>query len=49
MRSEVRQFVGGAFFLIGVFLILAHAGGLAQAVSSTTTGTANIFKTLQGR
>jgi hypothetical protein len=49
MRTSMRQFVGGAFVLIGLFLILAHAGGFSQALGSGTTGAANIFKTLQGR
>lgn len=49
MRSTAKNFLGGAFFLIGMFLILAHAGGFAQAISAGTSGTANVFKTLQGR
>lgn len=49
MRTGVRQFIGGAFFLIGVFLILAHAGGFSQSVNAVTSGSASIFKTLQGR
>ena len=49
MKAELRNVLGGAFALIGLFLILAHSGGFAQAISSGTSGTANIFKTLQGR
>jgi hypothetical protein len=49
MRGQARSFVGGAFFLIALFLVLAHAGGFAQAISAGSTGTASIFKTLQGR
>jgi len=49
MSKELKQFVGGAFALIALFLILAHSGGFAQAIGSGTTGAASIFKTLQGR
>lgn len=49
MRSEFKSFVGGAFGLIALFLVLAHAGGFAQALSSGTSGASNVFKTLQGR
>jgi hypothetical protein len=49
MRTGVKQFIGGAFFLIGLFLVLTHSGGFARAIGSGTSGTANVFKTLQGR
>lgn len=49
MKAEFRQFIGGAFALIGLFLVLAHAGGFAQAIGSSTSGASNVFKTLQGR
>lgn len=49
MRSDLKSFVGGAFGLIALFLVLAHAGGFSQVLSSGTGGAANVFKTLQGR
>lgn len=49
MSRDLRQFVTGAFGLIALFLILAHAGGFSQAISSSTTGASGVFKTLQGR
>lgn len=49
MRSDLKSFVAGAFGLIGLFLILAHAGGFSQAIGAGTSGASNVFKTLQGR
>lgn len=49
MRSELKAFVGGAFALIALFLVLAHAGGFAQAIGAGASGSSNVFKTLQGR
>lgn len=49
MRGDLRAFYAGAFALIGLYLVLAHAGGFAQDVSAGAGGSANIFKTLQGR
>ena len=49
MSRDMKSFVGGAFGLIALFLVLAHAGGFAQAIGSGTSGAANVFKTLQGR
>jgi len=49
MSSQAKQFIGGAFALIALFLILAHSGGFAQVISAGSTGGATIFKTLQGR
>ncbi len=49
MSNELRRFVAGAFGLIALFLVLAHAGGFAQALSAGTSGASNVFKTLQGR
>lgn len=49
MKADVKAFVGGAFALIALFLLLAHSGGLAQAIGSGSTGAATVFKTLQGR
>jgi hypothetical protein len=49
VRSDLKSFVGGAFGLIALFLILAHAGGFAQALTSGTSGASTVFKTLQGR
>jgi hypothetical protein len=49
VKSTGKSFLGGAFFLIGLFLVLAQAGGFSQALGAGTSGTATIFKTLQGR
>lgn len=49
MKGEVKSFIAGAFTLIALYLIVAHAGGFAQAVTSGTTGASGVFKTLQGR
>jgi hypothetical protein len=49
MRTSLKSFIGGAFGLIALFLVLAHAGGFAQAIGSGTSGASNVFKTLQGR
>lgn len=49
MKSELQRFFVGAFGLIALFLVLAHAGGFAQAIGSSTTGASTVFKTLQGR
>lgn len=49
MSRELKQFIGGAFALIALFLVLAHAGGFATAITAGTGGSAKIFKTLQGR
>jgi hypothetical protein len=49
MTSTLKSFVAGAFALIGLFLVLAHSGGFAQTISSSTSGASNVFKTLQGR
>jgi hypothetical protein len=49
MSRELKQFVGGAFALIALFLVLAHAGGFSQAISASTGGASGVFKTLQGR
>ena len=49
MRSDLKSFVAGAFALIGLYLVLAHAGGFSQAIGAGTSGAGNVFKTLQGR
>lgn len=49
MRADLRSFIAGAFSLIALFLVLAHSGGFAQAIGSSTSGASNVFKTLQGR
>ena len=49
MKSSLRSFLGGAFGLIALFLVLAHSGGMAQVIGSGTAGASNVFKTLQGR
>lgn len=49
MKSTVTQFIAGAFGLIALFLIVAHAGGFAQATTATFGGLSTDFQTLQGR
>lgn len=49
MRSDVKSFFAGAFLLIGLFLVLAHAGGFAQALTAGAAGSSTVFRTLQGR
>lgn len=49
LTKEVKQFIGGAFALIALFLVLAHAGGFSQALGAGAQGSATVFKTLQGR
>lgn len=49
MKGEIKQFIGGAFALIALFLVLAHAGGFARAIGAGAGGSSQIFKTLQGR
>lgn len=49
MKGTVRSFIGGAFALIALFLVLSRSGGFARAISAGSSGTATVFKTLQGR
>ena len=49
MKGTVRQFLAGAFMLIGLFLVLSRSGGFARSVSATGDATSGVFKTLQGR
>lgn len=49
MTGTFKSFISGAFALIALFLVLAHAGGFSQALGSGTSGASNVFKTLQGR
>lgn len=49
MTAEVKQFIAGAFVLIGVYLLLAHSGGLSTAINAGAQGSSTVFKTLQGR
>lgn len=49
MTTAVKQFIGGAFALIALFLALAHAGGLSQVIGAGSKGSSQVFKTLQGR
>ncbi|MFL5910766.1 MAG: hypothetical protein ACJ768_09400 [Gaiellaceae bacterium] len=49
MKSSVKQFIAGAFGLIALFLLLTHSSGFARDIGAGTSGTANVFKTLQGR
>lgn len=49
MKTTAKQFLAGAFGLIALFLLLAHAGGLSQAIGAGAQGSSTVFKTLQGR
>lgn len=49
MAKPIKEFIGGAFALIALFLVLAHAGGLSTAIGAGAKGSSQIFKTLQGR
>jgi hypothetical protein len=49
LSSQVKSFTGGAFALIALYLVLAHAGGFSTMFGSVTTGASNVFGTLQGR
>lgn len=49
LTREAKQFIGGAFALIALFLVLAHAGGLSQVIGAGAGGASGVFKTLQGR
>lgn len=49
MKADFKSFIAGAFGLIALFLVLAHAGGMARVIGAGTAGAATDFKTLQGR
>jgi hypothetical protein len=49
ISSDVKAFVGGAFALIAIYLVLAHSGGFAKDIGAIGTGASTDFKTLQGR
>lgn len=49
MSSTMKQFIGGAFALIALYLALAHSGGLSTDINAGATGASGVFKTLQGR
>ncbi len=49
MSKDLQQFIGGAFALIALFLVLAHAGGFSRVIGAGAGGASGVFKTLQGR
>lgn len=49
MKSTVGQFIGGAFALIALFLVLSHFTGFIRDVGSVTSGSSNLITALQGR
>lgn len=49
MRYATKEFLGFAGALIGAFLVLTHYTGFSRDVSAVSSGSVNIFKTLQGR
>ena len=49
MKQTFNSFLMGSLGLIALFLVLAHASGFAQDITSGAGGLATDFKTLQGR
>lgn len=49
MSATFKSFIGGAFGLIALFLVLSNSGGFARSVTAGTGGLATDFKVLQGR
>lgn len=49
LKSTTGQFIGGAFALIALFLVLAHFTGFTHDVSSLSSGAGHIFSILQGK
>jgi hypothetical protein len=49
MSTLAKQFVGGAFGLIALFLVLAHFTGAGRVLGALGSNSALVFKTLQGR
>jgi hypothetical protein len=49
VSNALKSFIGGAFALIALFLVLAHSGGFAKVLGSGASGSSQVFKTLQGR
>lgn len=49
MSNLAKQFVGGAFALIGLFLVLSHYTGAGRVLGALGSNGALVFKTLQGR
>lgn len=46
--KTLEYFIGGAFALIVLYLLLSQSQGAATLFSSFATGSSQIFKTLQG-
>lgn len=49
MSSQIKQFIGGAFALIGLYLVVSHATGFGKSVAAIGDASSQIFKTLQAR
>lgn len=49
MSTALKQFIGGAFGLIALYLVLANAKGFGTSVNALGHNSASVFKTLQGR
>lgn len=49
MSQTLREFIKGAFGLVGLFLLLTHSTGFARNITAGTSGLGNDFKILQGR
>ncbi len=49
MKGTVNQFVGGAFGLIALFLILEHFSGFGADITAGAAGGTKLITALQGR
>lgn len=49
MSSLAKQFLAMSGVAILFYLVLAHATGAEGIVNGITTGTSNVYKTLEGR
>lgn len=49
LSQPVKQFIGGAFGLIALYLLLSHASGFSRAVTAIGQSSSGVFKTLQAR
>ena len=49
MSRDLQKFVGGAFGLIGLFLVLEHYTGAGKVIGALGQSGGTIIKDLQGR
>jgi hypothetical protein len=48
MNSDVMKYLGGAGFLIFVYLVVRNAGGTTQVINSISKANTNAILALQG-